>query len=335
MQNATRFQLTEVEAGVGAADAPSVFRLRQTFPRVAEPDVVAAVRREIGPLLANVSRGQSIAVTGSSRGIANLAAVLRECVGALREAGAEPFVVPGMGSHGGATVPGQIDVLAAAGITEQSLGCPIHASMEVVQVGTTGTGFPVYQDRHCVEADGVLVVNRVKPHTGFADRVESGLCKMMVIGLGKQAGASKIHQQALRVDLGRMILDASKIILEAERPRMIGGIALVENAFKETAVVSGVAMDSHDALVDEESALLARAYELFPRLPFTDLDALIVDELGKNVSGSGMDTNVIGKKPGMTEPRIGAIYVRGLTEATHGNAVGMGLADLMPRSLLE
>jgi hypothetical protein len=157
---------------------------------------------------------------------------------------------------------------------------------------------------------------------------------MLVIGLGKQAGASKIHQQALRVDLGTMVLDASRIIVESDRPRLLGGIAVVENAFKETALVKGVPMHDHQALVEGESALLRQAYEWLPRLPFDDLDALIVDELGKNVSGSGMDTNVTGKKPGLDSPRIGAIYVRGLTEETHGNATGIGHADVMPRSLL-
>jgi hypothetical protein len=294
------------------------------------------VRRELEPLLATVQAGQRIAVTGSSRGISNFARVIRECVSALKARGAEPFVFPGMGSHGGATAEGQIRVLEEThGITEQSVGCPIRSSMDVVQVGTTATGFPVYQDRICHEADGVLVVNRVKPHTGFTERVESGLCKMLVIGMGKQAGASKIHQQSLREPMGRMVLDAARIIVDSDRPRLLGGLALVENAFKETALVKGVAMDSFDALVEAESALLVQAYELLPRLPFDDLDALIVDEMGKNISGSGMDSNIIGKKPGLERPRIGAIFVRGLTEQTHGNATGIGYADLIPRKVFD
>ena len=335
MQNATRFLLDDSHAGVGPDDVPSIFRLRQQFPRPTEPDLVAAVRREMAPVAAAVRPGQRIAVTGSSRGIANLATVVRECVGALRDAGARPFVVPAMGSHGGATADGQARVLDDInGITEASVGCPIESSMEVLQIGTTDSGFPVYQDRTCHEADGVLVVNRVKPHTGFTERVESGICKMLVIGMGKQAGASKIHHQALRLGMGRLVLEASRMIVESARPQLIGAIALVENAFKETAVVQGVPVGSFDALVEAEGKLLERAYSLLPRLPFEDLDGLIVDEMGKNVSGAGMDTNVIGKKDGMTSPRIGAIYVRGLTEDTHGNAVGLGNADIMPRSLL-
>lgn len=336
MLNTTRFLLTEKEAGVAASDAPSMLRIRQQFPRPVEQDIEGAVRRELEPLLAKVQAGQRIAVTGSSRGISNFARVIRECVTALKDKGAEPFVFPGMGSHGGATAEGQIRVLAEThGITEQSIGCPIRSSMDVVQVGTTATGFPVYQDRICHEADGVLVVNRVKPHTGFTERVESGLCKMLVIGMGKQAGASKIHQQSLREPMGRMVLDAARIIVDSDRPRLLGGLALVENAFKETAIVKGVAMDSFDALVEAESALLVQAYELLPRLPFDDLDALIVDEMGKNISGSGMDSNIIGKKPGLERPRIGAIFVRGLTEQTHGNATGIGYADLLPRKVFD
>ena len=335
MQNATRFLLDETHAGVGADDVPAIFRLRQQFPRPVEPDVAAAVRREMAPILANVEAGQRIAVTGSSRGIANLALVVRTCVSALREAGADPFVVPAMGSHGGATPEGQVRVLDDTNaITEASVGCAIESSMEVVRIGTTSTGFPVFQDRLCHDADGVLAVNRVKPHTGFTERVESGICKMLVIGMGKQAGASKIHHQALRLGMGRLVLEATRIIVESTRPRLVGAIALVENAFKETAVVRGVPVGSYDALMETESALLEQAYALLPRLPFDDLDGLVVDEIGKNVSGSGMDTNVIGKKEGLTTPRIGAIYVRGLTESTHGNAVGLGNADIMPRSLL-
>ena len=335
MRNTTRFLLTDNEAGVGVDDVPRLFRLRQNFARPVEPDVPGAVRRELRPLLSRISPGQRIAITGSSRGITDQPTVLRECAAALREAGAEPFVVPGMGSHGGATAEGQIGVLADAGISEHTVGCPVHSSMDVVQVGTTETGFPVYQDRFAHDADGVLVFCRVKPHTGFTGVIESGLCKMMVIGLGKQAGASRIHQQALRHGMERLVLDAARIIVEGERPRLIGGIAVVENAYKETAIVRGVALEDYPALIENEANLLREAYALFPRLPFDDLDALIVDEIGKNVSGSGMDSNVTGKKPGLERPRIGCIYVRGLTEVTHGNAVGIGYADLMPRHLLE
>lgn len=335
MNNPNVFKLTDREAGVSGEDTPAFIRVKQNFPRPVESNLVEAVRREIAPFVAKVSAGQRIAITGSSRGIANLPIILKECIDALKAAGAQPFLVPAMGSHGGATAEGQLGVLSHAGITELTMGCPIHSSMEVIQVGTTPTGFPVFQDKNASEADGVLVVNRVKPHTGFTEKVESGLCKMLVIGLGKQAGASRIHQQALKVPLGTMVLDASRIILESGSLNYIGGLALVENAFKETAIVKGIHLDNYDEVVSQENKLLTEAYDLLPRIPFEEMDALIVDQIGKNISGSGMDTNVIGKKPGMTSPNIGAIYVRGLTPETHGNSVGIGMADLMPRRLLE
>jgi len=242
MQNSTRFLLTETEAGVDVEDAPRLFKLRQHFRRPIETAVPAAVRREIAPFLTQVKAGQRIAITGSSRGISDQLPVLRECVAALRERGAEPFITPAMGSHGGATAEGQIGILTDGGITETTLGCPIRSSMEVVQVGETETGFPVYQDRLAHDADGVLVFCRVKPHTGFTGRVESGVCKMLVIGLGKQAGASRIHQQALRHGMERLVLDAARIIVEAQRPRLVGAVAVVENADKATAIVRGFAL---------------------------------------------------------------------------------------------
>ncbi len=335
MNHIQPFQLNETQSGVNRGDLPRMVKVRQEFPRPVEADIPAAVRREIEPFLARVRPGQSIAISGSSRGIANLTAVIAESAKALKEAGAQPFVFPAMGSHGGATAEGQIGVLSNAGITEASVGCPIRSSMEVIQVGETATGFPVFQDRNASEADGVLAINRVKPHTGFTEVVESGLCKMLVIGMGKQAGAQKIHQQALKVELGRMVLDASRIILESAPLNFIGGLALVENAYKETALVKGIAMEDHGHLVEEESKLLKKSYEWLPRIPFDEFDTLIIDEIGKNISGSGMDTNVVGKKPGMTTPRIGVIYVRNLTPESHGNATGIGMADVIPRRLLD
>ena len=189
MNLSTAFQLTAEHSEIGPQNMPLLLRVRQEFPRPQEPDIPTAVRRELLPFLGKISTGTRIAITGSSRGIPNLAAVIREAVSCIREVGGEPFVVPGMGSHGGATAAGQIDVLKESNaITEASVGAPIRSSMDVMQVGTTETGFPVYQDKNAYEADGVLVVNRVKPHTGFTGPVESGLCKMLVIGLGKQAG---------------------------------------------------------------------------------------------------------------------------------------------------
>lgn len=307
----------------------------QHFPRPQIEDIPAAVRHALAPVVAKVSRGARIAITGSSRGITNQALVLRTCVELLLEVGAKPFVLPGMGSHGGATVEGQRGILDAAGIREETLGCPVEATMDTEQVGITSTGFPVFQDRLACAADGVLLVNRVKPHTGFTDRVESGICKMMVIGLGKQAGASRIHQQGLHVPMGRMILEASRILLESNQVRYVGALGLVENPFHETALIESLRVDSHEALVADEHRLLEQAYTWLPRIPFEQLDGLIVDELGKDISGTGMDTNVIARKEGLEHPRIGAIFVRGISAKSCGNANGIGMADVIPAALVE
>ena len=334
MQNKTRFKLDEASSGLGTQHAPRMFALRQTFSSVEETDIPAAVRRELASSIDRIEPGARIAITGSSRGISNFRLAVQTIVTLLKERGAEPFVVPGMGSHGGATDEGQSQFSPTLMVLPRRVSAAHLSSMDTVQVGTTASGFPVFQDKHCYDADGVIAINRIKPHTSFTEVVESGIAKMLVIGLGKQAGASAIHQQALRIPMGEMILDASKIIIEAPRPKLVGAIGLIENAFKETAKVAALPVDSHQALIEAESGLLKEAYALLPRLPFEDIDVLIVDEIGKNVSGAGMDTNVIGRKPGLTSPSIQCIYVRGLTEETHGNATGIGHADIMPRKLL-
>jgi hypothetical protein len=328
------FQLTHVQSGVAGDQFPPLRRVRQRFPREAEADVPAAVRREIAPHLERVGKGMRVAVTAGSRGIARLPEITREVVLALSERGARPFIVPAMGSHGGATAEGQKALLAELGFSESAMGCPVESSMDVVQLGTTSHGFPVYWDRNAAGADGVFVINRVKAHTIITGPVESGICKMLVIGLGKQSGADRIHKQALRVPLGEMVLEASRIIVRSPHVRLLGALGIVENAYKQVARVKGLALDDHGRLVEQESALLQDANRLMPRIPFDDLDVLIVEEIGKNVSGTGMDTNVIGRKDGQLTPRIGAIYVRGLTAETHGNAHGIGMADVVPRRLL-
>ncbi len=328
------FQLTELQSGIGREEFPPLHRVTQSFPRDSEPDLPGAVRRALEPFLPSVKAGARIAVTAGSRGIARLPEVTREAVRCLSEAGAKPFIVPAMGSHGGASAEGQQALLANLGISEQTVGCPVVSGMEAVQLGTTSHGFPVYMDRNAAQADAILPINRVKPHTSIVAPVESGLCKMLVIGLGKQAGADRIHKQALKVSLGELVLEASKIVVESPQVTLLGGLAVVENAHKDIARVAGLALADHPRLVAEEGALLDEAKRLMPRLPFEEIDTLIVEEIGKNVSGTGMDTNVIGRKEGVDNPRIGAIYVRGLTEETHGNAHGVGMADVIPRGLL-
>ncbi|MEF8885440.1 MAG: DUF362 domain-containing protein [Haloarculaceae archaeon] len=282
-----------------------------------------------------VPAGGEVAVGVGSRGIANLAAVVSGVVSGVREAGYDPFVFPAMGSHGGATADGQRDKLATLGVTEASVDCEVRATMDVVQVGETpDRNVPVYTDAHAADADAILVVNRVKPHTDFDGRVESGLSKMLVIGAGKQRGAKVAHDWAVDWSFRNMIPEIAEQLLEALP--VVGGVALVEDEHDDTTLVEGV---PPDAFLDREAELLELARERMPTLPFDDLDVLVVDRLGKDVSGQGMDTNVTGRRhftlnePEPDSPAVGRVYARGLTDATKGNAMGVGAADFVHRDL--
>ena len=275
-----------------------------------------------------VTRGMRVAITAGSRGIRDLPAVLRAAVAAVQEAGGEPFVVPCMGSHGGATAEGQRAVLEGLGVTPATVGAEVASTMDVVSVGESAFGVPVWAARDLAEADGVIVVNRVKPHTDFHGEVESGLVKMLVIGAGKHAGAQSAHHLTVRNGFPAVLRDHGELLI-AGLP-LLCGIALVEDQRENTALLEVLRPNEFFA---REPALLARAYELLPRLPFDELDVLLVDRLGKDVSGTGMDTNVIGRcsfwggGEKLARPRITRIVVRGLTPATHGNACGIGMAD--------
>ena len=272
--------------------------------------------------------GARIAITAGSRGIGDLPAVLRAVARAVREAGGDPFVVPCMGSHGGATAAGQRAVLEDLGVTAESVGAEIVSSMDVVVVADSAFGGQVWAARDLAEADGVIVVNRVKPHTDFHGEVESGLVKMLAIGAGKHAGALSAHGHTIRHGFPPLLRDHGERLL-AGLP-VLCGIALVEDQHERTALLEVLRPEE---FFTREPRLLERARELLPRLPFDQLDVLVVDELGKDVSGTGMDTNVIGRvsfwgggdRP--AGPRITRIFVRGLTPATHGNACGIGMAD--------
>ena len=305
---------------------PAMLRVRQRFDAPRVGDVAAGVRRALAalPLAARIQPGQSVAITAGSRGIADLALVTRSAVEALRELGARPFIVPAMGSHGGGTATGQSAILAGFGITEAGVGAPIRASMDVVRLGSTADGVPVWFDREAAEADHVLVVNRVKPHTTFSAAIESGLTKMLVIGLGKQRGAAAYHQAIAAHSFSRVLSTAAEVVLA--RASILAGLAIVENACEEIALLEAVAPA---AFREREPALLTLARQWMPALPVARADLLIVDAMGKNVSGSGMDTNVIGRKPegNGAGPRIRRVFVRELTPETHGNAYGVGFAD--------
>ena len=301
-------------------------------------DIEALTRQAVESLeWDGVPEGGEVAVGAGSRGIATLAALVGGVVTAGEARGYDPVVFPAMGSHGGATAEGQREKLEALGVTESSVGCEIRSSMDVVEVGRTAErDVPVVADANAVAADAILPVNRVKPHTDFDGAVESGLSKMLVIGMGKQRGAKIAHEWAVDWSFRNMIPEITEQLLEALP--VVGGVAVVEDQHDDTALVEGV---PPSGFLDREAELLERAYASMPTLPFDDLDVLVLDRQGKDVSGQGMDTNVIGRRPfAINEPEpdspeIKRIYTRGLTETTHGNAMGMGSADFVHRDLLE
>jgi len=311
-------------------------RQRVTGPVVA--DVAAEVTRGLGALdlAARVRHGDGVAITAGSRGITDVVPALRAIAGSVRLLGAEPFVVPAMGSHGGATAEGQRRVLASYGLTEAAVGCPIRASMDVVEVGRSKLGFSLWQDRLAAEADHVVVCNRVKPHTLFSGRYESGLVKMLMIGLGKQAGASTYHRAVMAHGWQAVVADVAPVLLEGGK--VVAGVALVERGDKRTAEVAVLAPERW---LDEEPHLLEAARALLPQLPFADVDLLVLDRIGKNISGAGLDTNVVERKerlhPPTYEPHGGVRYiaVRGLTPETAGNAIGVGLVEFARSRVLR
>ncbi|WP_424005349.1 DUF362 domain-containing protein (plasmid) [Haloarcula salina] len=280
---------------------------------------------------ADVPDGGEVALGVGSRGIANLPTIVGGVVEAVRDAGYEPFVFPAMGSHGGATGEGQREMLNELGVTESAIGCEIRSSMDVVEVGRTpDRDVPVVADANAVDADAIVPINRVKPHTDFDGSVESGLSKMLVIGMGKQRGAQIAHKWAVDWSFRKMIPEITGQLLD-ELP-VVGGVALVEDQRDETTLIEGV---PPSGFLDRERELLETAYDLMPKLPFEDLDLVVFDRQGKEISGQGLDTNVIGRRPfsinepAPEKPNIKRIYTRGLTEKTHGNAMGMGSADIV------
>jgi hypothetical protein len=317
---------------------PPIFRVRQRFdaPRVA--DIEGEVRRQLGRLglEKKIKPGQSVAITAGSRGIANIHRIIKAIVEAMKALKAEPFIVPAMGSHGGGTAAGQRKVLESYGVTEEFCGCPIRASMQTVVVCQTAEGFDVHFDRHAFGADHVVVCNRVKPHTGFVGDIESGLMKMMLIGLGKHEGAKVYHRAIQDFSFPQIIRSVAGRVLET--CHITAGLAIVENGYDETAAIVGVGPHEFEA---REKETLVLAKKLMPRLPFDEVHLLIIDEIGKDISGSGMDTNVVGRKYHVHKaacdefPKVKRIFVRGLTEATHGNAAGIGLAEFCTTRALE
>ncbi len=311
----------------------SWFKVRQAVYGGRLPDAARETNQQLAKLLPSLKRGGRVGVAVGSRGIADLAVIVRETVRWIRESGAFPFIIPAMGSHGGATAEGQARLLESYGISEGKMGCPVISSMEVEQIGTTSRGVPVYWSRTALSADQVLLINKVKPHMIFSGPVESGLIKMLVMGLGKHLGALAVHQATVDHGTGSsLLLEAAAVI--KKRASLLGGVAVLENGHDQTAQITVVGAADLETV---EPLLLERAREMTPRIPLGHLDLLIVDEMGKDISGAGMDPNVLGRKGGeyCGGPRIARVFVRDLTAASAGNAIGLGRADFTTTRLVR
>lgn len=317
---------------------PKMMRVRQTFDNREIDDIDSEVNAGVATLelAPYVKPGQAVAVACSSRGITNYSAIVAAVVASLKTLQLKPFIIPAMGSHGAATAEGQERVLAHLGITAASVGAPVRSSLDVVQIGETDHGIPVYLDKLASEADHIVLINRIKKHTEFEHEFESGLLKMMAIGLGKQAGAALYHQAMLTYGYADVILAIARRVME--RANILLGVGIVENGYGRTAKIG---MCSRDEIEKQEIALLKLAKSLTPALPFEEADVIVIDEMGKDISGTGFDTKVVGRiglplvTPDPESPNIKRIVVCDLTEASEGNAVGVGVADIITRRLLD
>lgn len=316
---------------------PRWVKVKQHFSGPVVEDIEGTVFAQLSDVLGNQTlMGNRIAITAGSRGIANIHRIIRATVRYLLQQGAQPFIIPTMGSHGGATAHGQVEVLESLGITETFCGAPILSSMEVVEVGQTTDGVPVYVDKYAWEADAILLMGRVKVHTDFKSPIgiESGLMKMAAIGMGKHRQALAIHDYGVH-GIRDIMPHVARVVFE--KANILCGVAIVENALEQTAKIEAI---PRDRIEEQEKRLLKESSALMPALPVEDIDVLIVDEIGKNYSGTGMDTNIIGRLRilGVEEPavpRIKYILASDLSEASHGNALGIGLADLTTQRLFE
>lgn len=310
---------------------PPLYRVEQNFDRTSVVDVAAEVRKRFDAFQpgVRVTPGQRVAVCVASRGTHDLVTLVKTTIECLMKMGLAPFIIPAMGSHGGGSGRGQRMVLEGLGITEETMGVPVIATRETVWLGRLDSGAEVFFARDALAADHVVVVNRVKPHTAFRGEVESGLCKMLAVGCGRRRGALNMH----KYDLGRTITPAAELIL-AKIP-VLAGLAVTENALGGT---HGIRLAHPDEFVKTDRELLEEAWSLLPRLPIDDLDILIVEEMGKNISGAGMDPNVIGfwrREGGERRPDYRCLILLDLTAASHGNAHGIGMADLITRRVLD
>lgn len=313
---------------------PKMLKVRQSFDDTKLDDVDGALNEALQKeeIRRTVKPGMEIAVAVGSRGVDQIVEVTRRTITYLKELGAKPFIVPSMGSHGGATAEGQTAVLAHLGVTEESVGAEIRSSMEVVEIGKLENGLPVYVDKLASQADGIVVINRVKPHTAFRGTVESGIMKMIAIGLGKQRGAETCHQLGFE-HMGKHIILMASMILE--KMPVLFGVATVENAFDKVAHVEVLLPDEIET---RETELQKMAKQLLPKINFEKIDVLVIDEIGKNISGDGMDPNITGRYPtpyAHGGPEVNKMVVLDLTPETEGNANGVGTADFTTRRLVD
>lgn len=317
---------------------PRMALVKQRFTGPTVKDIEAEVTKQLLSIeeQLNVKPGMRIALTAGSRGIANIADIIKATAACLRMMGAEPYIIPAMGSHGGATAEGQVKVLESLGVTESYCGAPILSSMEVVQIGETERGIPVYVDRHAHGGDGIILIGRVKVHTDFKSPIgiESGIMKMAAIGLGKHKQALALHNYGIQ-GIRDFMPEVSRVVFA--KANILCGIAIVENAYEETALIEAIPANR---IEERERELLKLSASLMPKLPVQELDVLHVDQIGKNYSGTGMDTNIIGRMRIVGEeepasPRIGYIIAGDLSEECQGNALGIGLADLTTKRLFQ
>jgi hypothetical protein len=315
---------------------PKMYRVRQRLDDTKIENIEPAVEAELRKLsLTSIKPGQRVAITGGSRGIANMAEILKTVVEHIKSYDAQPFIFPAMGSHGGATAQGQVAVLEQLGITESYLNAPILSSMDVVEIARTDDDVPVFVDQNALAADHIVVVNRIKSHTKFKGPVESGLVKMMAIGMGKLKGAEFYHKAAIQHTFPKIIMDAARMVIR--RTPVLFALGIIENAYGKTSLVSAV---KPDAIENKEKELLIWSKKLMAKLPFNDIDLLIVDEMGKDISGVGIDPNVTGRNRDLLgvfdhPVQVKRLFVRDLTAKSKGNAVGIGLADITTQRLVD
>jgi hypothetical protein len=317
---------------------PRLFLVEQHFPDRSLSDISASVSAELTSknLGASLPVGSSVAIGVGSRGISNIAQIVRAVVDYWQSRGMKPFLFPAMGSHGAATAEGQASVLAHYGITEETMGCPVISQLDVVSLGRTAEGLEAFMDRKAFESAGVMLIGRVKWHTDFSGGIESGLFKMMAIGLGKFAGAQRYHTAAYKLGLEFVIRSVGRQVLKSGK--ILGGLAILEGARHETAQLTVVRPDNMES---EEEVLLQRVKSWMGHVPVKALDILVLDEIGKNISGAGMDTKVANRSvsglynPWPNTPSFERIFVRDLSENTYGNGVGVGMADVINSRILE